>query len=132
MNQYTSSYKVRLADTDAAGLLFFSKIYDYAHACYEDYMQHNKLDLSDILKQGEYLLPIISSSAEYKKAMILGQTINIALSVEKVSTSAFTLAYEFSDQQGKLLATVQTVHVSISTHSKSKIALPKNLIKVLT
>ena len=131
MNKYMGSYRIRLADTDAAGLLFFSRIYDYAHACYEDFMQQNQLELCDILKQGEFLLPIISSSAEYKQPLSLGQQINISLLVENISTSSFTLAYQFLNQENQLLASVKTVHVSIAMQSKAKIALPENLLKVL-
>jgi len=129
---YTSNYTIRLADTDAAGIVFFSRVYDYAHSCYEDFMRCEDMPLELILKQKQFLLPIIKSTAEYKKPLLLGQKITIELGLENITNSSYGLSYQFSDQQQTILARVKTVHVSISAATKNKIDLPEQLLAILT
>lgn len=131
MPAFEHTLSVHLSDTDAAGIVFFSRVYDYAHNCYEEFLKNNGLAISKILQQGSYLLPIVHSSADYKAPMFLDQKIYIRLSLQELSTSSFVLDYQFLDESQRLLCRVKTIHVSISADSKQKISLPAKILELL-
>ena len=44
--------RVVLADTDAAGVVYFSRVFDLAHRCYEQMMEARGLPLQRVLAPG--------------------------------------------------------------------------------
>lgn len=120
-------YQVKLADTDAAGVLYFARLYDIVHGAYESYLQAFSLSLKTMLDERNYHLPIVHSEADYKQFILLGDIILIEIYLEKQTQHTFSLNYTLLNQQSQLLASAQTIHISIDKKSLKKIKLPEEI-----
>lgn len=117
--------KINFYDCDPAGILFFANIYKIAHKAYESFL----LDISperDFFSDGNILLPIIHSEADYIKPLTPGNKIEIEVSVSILRQSSFELTYNVL-LDDDLCAKVKTVHVAVDKKSFSKTNLPGNL-----
>ena len=55
---------IRLHQTDAAGVVFFSNLFVIAHDAYESFLESH-LPLNAILSDGVYIIPIVHAEADY-------------------------------------------------------------------
>jgi len=124
---FTIESTVKLYDTDAAGIMFFSQYYRLAHDAYEAFMEAAGWGLNYVISESDILLPIVHSEADYLQSMRLGDNYSIAIKVEKVGQTSFVLLYEFRNEEGDATATVKTVHVAVDKKNGRKIKLPKTL-----
>jgi len=131
MSAFHHNVVIKMSDTDAAGFVFFARVYDYAHFCYEAFLRKNGLPISNILSKENFLLPIVHSSADYKEPLKLDQQITIVLSLEKCSPNSFCLNYEFFNENHQLMCQLKTVHVAICSDSLKKIELPKRILEII-
>ena len=119
--------KVRLHDTDAAGLLFFGNQFKMAHDAYEAFLESIDYPISTVLLSAPILLPIVHAEADYTRPLAVGDRLTIVIRVEKVSTHSFVLVYQLINEEGESVGTVQTVHVAIDKSSRRKTPLPPEL-----
>jgi acyl-CoA thioesterase FadM len=122
--------EVKLADTDAAGLLFFANLFKLAHDAYESFMTSTGLGLNQIIQNMDYLLPIVHAEADYKSPLRLGNRFRIFLK-SAVQNHSFVLTACFRDLSGEIAAEVRTVHVAVSKVTGKKIPLSEQLRKGL-
>lgn len=126
----TSVRKVDFYDCDPAGILFFANIFKYAHSAYEEMMKNFKLD-KDYFRDGEYVIPIVKSEAEFIKTISFGDTLRIMLHASQVKKNSFELTYEFRNMEQLTVARVKTVHVFVKNENFEKAELPEDLKKKL-
>jgi len=94
-------------------------------------LHKSSLALKTIIDEKNYHLPIIHSEADYKQFVLLGDTLQIKIFLEKISQHTFTLNYTLLNKHSQLLdplvARAQTVHISIEKKSLNKIELPEEV-----
>ena len=125
--------RVVLADTDAAGVVYFSRAFDLAHRCYEDMMEARGLPLKDVLATGRYALPIVAASAELSRPMRLGEELDVEVQTEEVGERSYRLAYRLRGPQTseRLGAAVATTHVAVDLATGKVMPLPAEVRAVL-
>lgn len=121
------AFTVRLQDTDAAGVLFFAHLFRHAHDAYEAFMDELGLPLDAVIRDRHWRLPIVHSEADYLAAIGHGERMTVAVEVAKLGRSAFTLAYAFHDDAGRVAARARTVHVAVAPGEAASQALPETL-----
>ena len=57
--------KINFYDCDPAGILFFARVFELCHACYEEMINSFKLE-ADYWSNDSYIVPIIHSEAKYR------------------------------------------------------------------
>ncbi len=124
---FTVKSVVKLSDTDAAGVIFFSRYFRLAHDAYESFMEQIGWRLSYVIHESDILLPIVHSEADYVQSMALGDSYSIAICVEKIGQTSFALLYRFQNVENDLTAAVKTVHVAVDKKSRRKRPLPDSL-----
>jgi len=117
------STQIKLHQTDAAGLLFFSHQFELIHDAYESLLEKIGYGFAVLIKKKSYFLPIVHASCDYKKPLFVGNPIKIKVTVENIGKSSFTFAYELWLRQ-TLVGTAQTVHVTMDKKTRRKIPLP--------
>ncbi len=120
---YTYKTKIKLHETDAAGLLFFSHQFKIIHDAYESLLEKIGFSFSDLIRKHKYFLPIVHAEADYKAPLFVGDEITIAVSVDCIGTTSFVFAYELRKKK-QLVGTARTVHVTMDKKTKKKIPLP--------
>lgn len=123
--------KINFYDCDPAGILFFARVYELSHACYEAMIESFKLE-ENYWSNDSYIVPIIHSEAKYRKPFIYGQTAEVDLRVTNLKTSSFELQYECKNDKGELCTEVKTVHVFVDKNSWKKIPLTEKIKEGLT
>jgi len=128
---FTFKTRVRLYHTDAAGILFYSRIYNLAHDAYEEMLRHAGLDVRTIITKSDFLFPFVHSEADYRKMITVGEELEIRVNVEKIGKSSFTLLFRFINSNQEEAAVVKTVSVSVDKKSGQKIPLPEQLLRAI-
>src|SRR5438045_7497717 len=85
---------VRLADTDAAGVVYFARTLSLCHEAYEASLEAAGINLNDFLGGSGIVVPIAKSEAEYLRPLRVGDKLRITVSPELVSENAFALRFE--------------------------------------
>ncbi|MCH8286537.1 acyl-CoA thioesterase [candidate division KSB1 bacterium] len=128
---FTYQTRVKLHDTDAAGLLFYSSIFNIIHDAYEAFMDSHDLNIGKILKEKIYMLPIVRAEADYKLKQTVGDEMTIILTCEKVGKSSYTINYKILNSENEIACTAKTVNVVLDYNTKEITAIPQKLREAL-
>lgn len=123
------AFTVRLHDVDAAGVLFFARLFVHAHDAYEDFMASQGRGLDKLIGAG-VRLPLAHASADYLAPLLHGERVSVTLEVEKLGRTSFTLAYAFRCGD-EVRARLHTVHVYLGEHDKTPSPLPEEIRQLL-
>ncbi len=129
---YTYITKAKLSDTDAAGILFFGNYFKLVHEAYEEFMDAIGFPLPTVLAEGDFLILITHAQARYTQPVRYGEQLTIHLTVEELRTTSFSLRYLVKNRQGKTVAELNTVHVTVDKMTMKKTPLPDDLRGALT
>ena len=121
---------IKLYQTDAAGILFFSRLFEIAHDAYQDLLEKANINLSEILKNTHFLTPIVHAEADYRMSLEVGDNIEVRITVEKIGRSSYILSYDIL-RNNQIAGLVKTVHVSLDKRSGEKISIPERLKEIL-
>jgi 1,4-dihydroxy-2-naphthoyl-CoA hydrolase len=106
-------FRVALHDTDAAGVLFFARLFRHAHDAYEAWMAQLGFPLDALLRDGGLRLPIVHAEADYRRPMHHGDRVLARLTVGAVGDASYSIDYSFIRADGTVAATARTVHVGL-------------------
>ena len=124
---YAYQHKIKLHETDAAGLIFFSHQLKIMHDAYESLLENMGLGFAELIKNRNYFLPIIHAEADYKMPLFVGDVIEIQVMVENVGNTSFTFVYKLLNHQQQIVGTGRTVHVTVDKKTHQKVLLPKEM-----
>lgn len=128
---FTYTTTIRLHDTDAAGVIYFANQLRIAHEAFETYMQSMQFDLGKLLRTAEYLMPIVHAESAYKTPLVLGDKVEIRLSLEHIGNTSFALLYRLIKKDGTEAGTVRILHVVVDKGSKQKRPIPDQIRSII-
>lgn len=110
---------VRFQDVDAAGIVFFARVFDYFHDGYVAYLEARGLPLHAVLASSDWGLPIRHAEADYLGPIRFGDTVDVELVGATVEGGDMCVAYRLmrtsgAGPVGKPLAVGHTRHVVVS------------------
>jgi acyl-CoA thioester hydrolase len=124
-------YRVTWADTDAAGVVHFSRYFLFFERCEEEFYRHLGLSFKDIVAQGLWF-PRVEASCEYKRPARFNDMLVVDLQVlelkEKSVRYGFTV---LNKESGELLATGHMVAVVADKKTGRATAIPKMFLDKL-
>ncbi|MEK7348444.1 MAG: acyl-CoA thioesterase [Candidatus Eisenbacteria bacterium] len=123
---------VRFQDVDAAGVLFFGRVYDYLHLAYEEFWVSGGVDRAYFFAGAPWVVPIAHSEADYKAPIRHGDTITVTIDVVKVGRASFELRYGVTGAGGPADRRVaaRTVHAFATREAEGRLkptAIPAEL-----
>lgn len=124
---YIYKTKIKLHETDAAGLLFFSNQFKLIHDAYEALLEKIGFGFGKLIRDKSYFLPIVHAEAEYKAPLFVDDHITIQVTVQNVGTTSFTFAYKLLNAKKQVVGTALTVHVTTDKKTRKKIPLPRDM-----
>jgi YbgC/YbaW family acyl-CoA thioester hydrolase len=128
---FSARFPVRFQDVDAAGVLFFGRIYDYCHHAYEEFWDAEGVDRAHFFAGAEYLVPIAHSQADYRRPIRHGDRIDVRIDVTRVGRASFTLRYHVTGPDGDLRVEASTVHAFVGRETMKPIPIPDPLRAIL-
>jgi len=126
---FEHAMQVRFQDVDAAGVLFYGRVYDYSHVAYEEFWASMGVDRAWVFSRADFLIPIAHSEADYRKPVLHGERIVVRVDVTRVGRASFSLGYRVTGPggAGDVRAEVKTAHAFVEKASMKPIPIPENL-----
>lgn len=128
---FVSYNKVRMNDTDAAGILYFANQFRFVHDAWEDLAEAENVSFQKILKEEDFILVIVHVEGDYLAPLQIGDVLEIETEVEKIGNSSFTIEYRIFKQDSQLVGKAKTTHVTLDKKTKKKITIPQYFQKIL-
>jgi YbgC/YbaW family acyl-CoA thioester hydrolase len=125
---FRATIPVRFQDVDAAGVLFFGRIFDYCHHAYEELIESSGVDRAHYFAGAEYLVPIAHAEADYRSPIRVGERVVVTIDVTRVGRASFRLRYHVTGHSaGDLRAEVVTVHAFVDRATMRPIPIQEPL-----
>ncbi|MFA6916936.1 MAG: thioesterase family protein [Parachlamydiales bacterium] len=128
---YIAKNQVRMHDTDMAGILYFARLFRFAHDALEDFFESEKLDLRHMFDHEPFVFVIRHVEGDYLAQLHVGDVLEIHVVVGELGNSSFSLHYNIYRKKNELVGTVKTVHVCIDRNTRQKMALTEKLKGIL-
>ena len=103
---------IRLGLTDAAGVVYFARVFDLAHVAYEDFLDAIGHPLPPELRFDAAGMPVVEARARYTAPLRLGDRAVIAVRITELGSTTFTTESSIS-VDGAVHAVVTLKHVMI-------------------
>ncbi len=127
---FVTKNKVRMHDTDMAGILYFPRQFRFVHDALEDWMENEGLYFERLFTEEHFAFVIVHAEADYKAPLKVGDKLEVHLAVEKIATTSFIIDYVIYKEK-KVVGTAKTVHVTIDRETRKKIPIPIHLKSAL-
>ncbi len=114
---------ITFREADPAQIMFFGNVFDFAHDCFEQFVQATGYSWKEWFQDPQIATPIRHTDADFRAPFLPGEAYDIAVTVTHLGETSFKMKYVFS-QQSRVHALVNMVHTAIDIQTKQKIALP--------
>lgn len=133
---FRKEFKVRFADVDHAGIVYFPVLVNYTHLAMEDFFdEYLKYPYVEFLDEHRLGLPTVHIEMDFKKPLRYGDRIEIRTRVEKIGTTSVewrhgvfflgrTSAGAPAQEGGVLVAEARTVTVCTNLETLEKAPVP--------
>ena len=114
---------VRLHYTDAAGVLFYGRLFELAQEALEEALAAGGLPLGELLSDGAFRLPVVHADADYAAPVRAGDVLEVRLTFAAGDRS-LRVGADFVDAAGRQVAAARVVHASVSVATGTAVPLP--------
>jgi YbgC/YbaW family acyl-CoA thioester hydrolase len=126
--QHIHETVVRLQHTDAAGVMFFPRIFELCHVAYEELLESIGEAIPQDMPRAAYIIPIVHTEADYRASLRIGDRVRIEAGLTKLRGRSFTVQYTLTKRDDRTLAgSVQTVHVVVDPATGKAMTMPPRL-----
>lgn len=123
---FIAQNKVRMHDTDMAGILYFARQFRFAQDALEDFCESEGLGFGQVIHREHFVFVIVHVEADYLKTLHVGDLLEVHLTVENIGNSSFTMNYQiYRTPDQVLVGTAKTVHVTLDEETRKKIPIPE-------
>lgn len=113
-----TEHRVRYADTDHFGVVYYAKYLDWFEAGRTEILRAKGITYAELEKKGLFA-PVVEIKVNYKKPAGYDDIVALETSVEKIGNSSIKFNYKVYNQKNELLAEAYTVNVFITKEMKS-------------
>ncbi len=121
---------VRFQDVDAAGIVFYARIFDYFHDAYVGFLRDRGAPLERALRTGEWVAPLTRAEAEYLRPLRFGDVIEVAIIAVELAETEYVVSHRI-DVGGEPASVGRTRHVSVDPETFRRAAVPEVLRRAL-
>lgn len=122
-------YRVRLADTDAAGVVYFANLLQMCHAAYEQALLNCGINLQAWVKEGTIAIPIIHGAIDCLRPIFWGDLVLIELTPQFLGETELVITYHLTAETNPdtILAKGKTQHVCINPQTRKRCPFPEEI-----
>lgn len=115
-------------DTDMAGILYFPRLFRFAHDALEDFVESEGLTFQQVFRQEKFVFVIVHAESDYYIPLHVGDSIDVHLFIERIGSTSFTVGYKiYRTPTNELVGSAKTIHVCLESDSRTKIPIPEKL-----
>lgn len=126
---YAEDRLIRFQDVDAAGIIFYPRLFEYCHDLLVRFFAENGAPLPEVLREKNWISPIRHAEVDYFKPLRFGDPVEVALVSAHLLTSEVTLGFRVARQggSGEVCAVAQSVHTFVDPQTFTRVSLPESL-----
>ena len=129
---FADELSIRFQDVDAAGVLFYARLFDYLHGAYEGLLESAGCPLPTVLREKQWLAPLRHAEADYFLPLKFGVRVTVHVACADLQESEIALGYRIVTEEGAVAAVGQTVHTFLDPTSQQRRPVPVELASLLT
>lgn len=124
---------VRLADTDAAGVVYFAAALSICHEAYEASLEKAYINLRTFFSNSDVAIPIVHGEIDFFRPLFCGDQLEIYLFPKQLKDSEFEIEYQVLKVTPKSenVARAMTRHVCINPSHRRRSPLPDSMVQWL-
>jgi len=126
----TTEHRVRYADTDHFGVVYYARYLDWFEAGRTEILRVKGVTYAELEKKGFYA-PVVEIKVNYLKPARYDDIVVLETSIENVGNSSIKFNYKVFNSKKELLVEAYTVNVFITKEMKS-VRIPDEVRKVLS
>ena len=123
---FSYPYTIRLADTDAARVVYFTKVLEICHEAYEACLDASGIPLPNLVQDFNIALPIVHAEVDFFRPLCWGNLIQVEVTPQLISETEFTVTYKII-AESNTKASASTRHVCINSKTRKRVSLPNAL-----
>lgn len=128
--RYSERRVVRFQEVDAAGIVFFARIFDYFHDAYVGFLRERGAPLEGAIRDGSWGAPLRDAHAEFLRPLRFGDEIRVAVVDIALEETEYTVSYRI-DLGGEAVCAGRTRHVAVDPETFRRTRLPDLLRRAL-
>lgn len=128
---FKTQNKVRMHDTDMAGILYFPRIYRFVNDGLEDLMESEGYGFFKVFNDKNFVCVTVHCEADYYIPLKVGDDLHIHIGVERVGTTSFILVYEIYKADHTHAGTAKTIFTMLDRKTRQKTNIPDLFRKML-
>lgn len=127
---HTEKIVVRFQEVDAAGVVFYARIFDYFHDAYVGFLRVRGAPLEEAMRDRSWIAPLRHARAEYLRPLRFGDELAVSLVSLYVEETEFTIGYRI-EVAGRTTCVGLTRHVAVDPETFRRAAIPGILRRAL-
>jgi YbgC/YbaW family acyl-CoA thioester hydrolase len=129
---FVHALTVRFQDIDAAGIVFFPRIFEYCHDAYVAFLAACGEPLPAALKTQAWAGPLIHAEADFLRPLRFGDELRVLIVCGELSGSTLSLGYrlvagEAEPAQAPVIAVAQTAHAFVAPATFQRTPPPQRI-----
>lgn len=130
MIESTYSLRVRYAETDAMGFVYYGNYATYLEVARVDLFRQLGMSYADIEKQG-ILLPVSEYNIKYLKPSFYDELLEIRTKIKKKPGVKIQFEYEIFNAKKQLITSASTTLFFLDARTKKVVRCPDFLMKLM-
>ena len=128
---FCHNFKPRFHEVDRAGIIFFGRVFEYAHIAFEELLFTVFGDWDQLFHKHSVGLPLVSAKSDFKIPLRQSENLTIEVRVVHVGRRALTFRHDIVDTSGRIRASVRLTHAAIDLQTFKSRPLPDMLLEGL-
>lgn len=112
MPRSTHRASIRFQDVDAAGIMFFARVFDLFHDAFVAHLRAHGVRLDEVLKARVWGAPLVHVEADYARPLSFADEVDIEVDLAARGETSITLSYVVS-RRGDVCVRGVTKHAFI-------------------
>lgn len=123
---YARDQRVPFHHVDAAGIVFFGRVFEWFHELYVAFLEEAGFPLPEQLRAGVAIAPLTHADADYLAPLRFGDPIRVAMVRSDVTVDRVRLGYRVTGPTGPAVVG-SAVHVFVDPTTFQRVAMPEGL-----
>ena len=123
---FSETREVRFQDVDAAGIIFYPRVFEFFHDLYVAFLADAGFPLHEVLRDKTFAAPIRHAEADYFRPLRFGDQVAVGLVAAHLEPDEVTLGFQLR-QHDQVCVVGQTLHTFVDTARFQRMAIPEPL-----
>ena len=126
---FCHNFRPRFHEVDRAGIIFFGRVFEYAHVAFEEVLFTVFGDWDQLFHAHSVGLPLVNAESNFHKPIRQGDELRVESRIVKVGKGSLVFRHDIVDGSDSLRASVRLTHASIDLKTFKPIPLPSQFME---